>query len=351
MAITYRSVYLVTDDDCMKKRGKKKKSKKQRVLSVHEEDLVHENEQKEMQELLHGEMEMAGVGGLLPLAFGSTKRKKKMRIHVKFDEDGNQSQIEMQNVGSKRQREEDEDQDLIVKEEAKCDDTHIAAVEKPVNLDKSLEKYWAQRYALFTKFDHGIRLDHEGWFSVTPEVISKHHAKRIACDLVIDAFTGCGGNAIQLALTCRQVIAIDMDPCKIEIAKHNAKVYGVADRIEWLVGDAFQLLPNLQADVIFLSPPWGGPEYLNAPEFTLDTMMMGDQSGIDLFHLARKITSNIVYFLPRNTSKAQIRSLVPEETCEFEHNFLNKKLKTITIYCGALACALDRSSPSPESSG
>jgi trimethylguanosine synthase len=94
---------------------------------------------------------------------------------------------------------------------------------------------------------------------VTPEVIAQHHARRISCDVVVDAFTGCGGNAIQLAMTCRQVIAIDMDPKKIAIAKHNAHVYGVSDRIEWLVGDAFQILPSIKyADAVFLSPPWGG---------------------------------------------------------------------------------------------
>jgi len=59
------------------------------------------------------------------------------------------------------------------------------------------------------------------------------------------------------------VIAIDIDPIKIEYARHNAKVYGVADRIEFIVGDFFDIVPKLvAAEVIFLAPPWGGPEYL-----------------------------------------------------------------------------------------
>lgn len=51
------------------------------------------------------------------------------------------------------------------------------------------------------------------------------------------------------------VIAIDVDPEKIAIAKHNASIYGVSDRIEFIVGDFFQLAPTLKADVVFLSPP------------------------------------------------------------------------------------------------
>lgn len=40
------------------------------------------------------------------------------------------------------------------------------------------EKYWDQRFRFFHKFDEGILLDRESWFSVTPEVIGKHIADR-----------------------------------------------------------------------------------------------------------------------------------------------------------------------------
>lgn len=47
------------------------------------------------------------------------------------------------------------------------------------------------------------------------------------------------------------------------MAKHNAAIYGVEDRIEFIVGDYIKLVDTLQADTVFLSPPWGGPEYIN----------------------------------------------------------------------------------------
>lgn len=58
------------------------------------------------------------------------------------------------------------------------------------------------------------------------------------------------------------VIAIDIDPKKIELARHNASVYNVEDRIEFIVGDFLELAPSLKGDVVFLSPPWGGPQYV-----------------------------------------------------------------------------------------
>ena len=73
------------------------------------------------------------------------------------------------------------------------------------------------------------------------------------------------------------VIAIDIDPAKIECARHNAQVYGVADRIEFIVGDYFGLADRLQADVVFLSPPWGGPDYLQADVYDMHTMMPLDR--------------------------------------------------------------------------
>ncbi|CAL8317473.1 unnamed protein product [Gadus morhua 'NCC'] len=144
--------------------------------------------------------------------------------------------------------------------------------------EPELAKYWAQRYRLFSRFDEGIRLDTEGWFSVTPERIAHHIALRVKesfvdSHLVIDAFCGVGGNAIQFALSGKRVIGIDIDASRLALARHNAEVYGVADRIDFLLGDFLQLAPGLRGDVVFLSPPWGGPDYLTAELFDIRTMI------------------------------------------------------------------------------
>lgn len=208
----------------------------------------------------------------------------------------------------------------------------IAAVPK-------LAKYWAQRYRLFSRFDDGIKLDREGWFSVTPEKIAEHIAGRVSqsfkCDIIVDAFCGVGGNTIQFALTGKTVIAIDIDPVKIDLARNNAEVYGVADKIEFICGDFLLLASHLKADVVFLSPPWGGPDYATAETFDIRTMMSPD--GFEIFRLSQKITNNIVYFLPRNADIDQVASLAgPGGQVEIEQNFLNNKLKTITAYFGDL---------------
>lgn len=213
-------------------------------------------------------------------------------------------------------------------------DSCDAAMPCPVQEKPHLAKYWAQRYRLFSKFDKGIQLDEESWFSVTPEAIAKHIAKRCKADIVIDAFCGAGGNSIQFALSSRHVIAVDIDPKKIELARNNASVYGVQDKIEFVVGDFLEIVLRLRGDVVFLSPPWGGPSYQEKGLFNLKDVK---PDVFQTFALCRKITNNIALLVPRNTDADQLAQLAgPGGKVEIEQNLLNNKIKTITAYYGDL---------------
>lgn len=201
---------------------------------------------------------------------------------------------------------------------------------------KDVRKFWAKRNILFYKYNDGIQLDHESWYSVTPQAIAEHIAARCRCDVVVDPFAGCGGNVIQLAKTCRAVIAIDIDPEKIRMAKHNAAIYGVAHKIEFIVGDSMAILPTLKgADVVFLSPPWGGVKY-NRKRFDLDEMVVKGVSGSELFAMARKVTKNVAYYLPKTTPASDLEALAPDEAVECEMVVLNKKTSVMTAYYGDL---------------
>lgn len=109
-------------------------------------------------------------------------------------------------------------------------------------------------------------LDETGWFSVTPAEIAAHIAERCRADVVLDAFCGLGGNAIAFARTCERVIAMDNNPTRLRLARHNALYHGVADRIEFVLCDFVEWAKahaesghkdREPVDVVFLSPPWG----------------------------------------------------------------------------------------------
>lgn len=240
--------------------------------------------------------------------------------------------------------------------------------------------YFKQRFLLFSRFSEGIRLDKESWYSVTPEPIARHIAERIERALItrhqkqllqedannvddleqeqlvnkfiiLDGFCGAGGNTIQFALlpTTALVYAIDIDPKKIELARHNATIYGCVDKIQFIVADFFEViesdrLPRSLVDACFLSPPWGGPNYNLFPSYSL-TQMTPD--GFEIArHAAERITKNISFLLPRNFDMAELPKLcsivyadkaegVPISV-EVESNLLYKKVKTVTAYFGEL---------------
>ncbi|KAH8358689.1 hypothetical protein KR093_001730 [Drosophila rubida] len=201
--------------------------------------------------------------------------------------------------------------------------------------NNAMLKYWFKRFSLFSLFDRGIRLDDESWFSVTPEKIAKQIALRLSCDIVVDAFCGCGGNAIQFAKTCRRVIAVDIDANKLAMAKHNAAIYGVADKIEFIHADFLQFASStrLRADVVFLSPPWGGPNYQKSV-FNIEEHLL-PVGATQLMQYARRLSNNIGIYLPRSSSINQVVALSKVgQQCEVEHSYLDTRLVAITAYFG-----------------
>jgi trimethylguanosine synthase len=42
----------------------------------------------------------------------------------------------------------------------------------PTDMPKNIRKYWYRRYDMFRRFDEGIKLSNEMWFSVTPEAVA-----------------------------------------------------------------------------------------------------------------------------------------------------------------------------------
>lgn len=116
----------------------------------------------------------------------------------------------------------------------------------------------------------GVELDAEARISLTPEAVALELGARAAGSDVVDACAGAGGNAIGFARAGSRVLAIERDPARLRMGQHNARIYGVADRIEWRCGDALQLLPELSGELLFVDPPWG--EHWDRQRVTADEL-------------------------------------------------------------------------------
>ncbi|XP_025192334.1 trimethylguanosine synthase-like [Melanaphis sacchari] len=149
----------------------------------------------------------------------------------------------------------------------------------------------------FDRFNDGNVLDEDSFNSVFPEIISQHIAKQcMGMKAIIDPFCGAGRNVLQLARVCDSVIAIDIDPAKIQLAKNNAKVYNVYHKITFIVDDFFKIAHRLKpVDCIVTSPPWGGYNYENSQSISATNILIEK-----ILELGIKVAPKILLHVPKD---------------------------------------------------
>jgi trimethylguanosine synthase len=201
----------------------------------------------------------------------------------------------------------------------------------------------------------------------------------------LDAFCGCGGNAIGFAKVqspdVKLIVCVDNDRSKLRRAANNASIYGIhSDKIVFIECDStfilqhcykdgelieydnaktqwgdvetetikgFQiggisLLPK-RLDAIFLSPPWGGPNYMAVGKkgYLLESISVdstdGKIRGDELLVMAKNACKEkiVLYFVPKSINGHAVGKSAWKanyKNVEIEKNILNGKLKTVTIY-------------------
>ncbi|GAB1202935.1 hypothetical protein APSETT445_001559 [Aspergillus pseudonomiae] len=158
--------------------------------------------------------------------------------------------------------------------------------------------------------------------------------------ILVDAFAGAGGNTIAFARSGRwkRVYAIEKNPAVLQCAKHNAKIYGVEDKITWFEGDSLQIVNNQLKElgpysVLFASPPWGGPGYRSDKVFNMSTME--PYSLGTLYGEYALFTDHIVLYLPRTSDVKQLAKLVKDgEKATVMHYCMEGASKALCIYYG-----------------
>ena len=186
------------------------------------------------------------------------KRPSSMGAQEPKDDDeveGSEDQVEA--LDSKKQR--NQDQPMAEESDEMTMINEVRVSWDCQDMPRPMKKYWAQRKRLFTLFDKGVRLDTEGWYSVTPEAIAVHIAERFrGLEPVCDAFCGVGGNTIQFAKVSgtnasqKSVIGVEIDPVRLRCAEWNAEVYDCADSIKFIKGDFIALAKSGKIKVRYL---------------------------------------------------------------------------------------------------
>src|ERR1700733_13561601 len=111
------------------------------------------------------------------------------------------------------------------------------------------------RVAALAKFSRAEEMlfTRAGLEQASSEITSAHAAARYPADgLVADLCCGIGGNLISLGSRC-PVLAVDLDPVSLAFARHNAAVYGAADRLATVRADVRDL-PLSGVHAAFIDP-------------------------------------------------------------------------------------------------
>lgn len=212
-------------------------------------------------------------------------------------------------------------------------------------------KYYAHRYSLWSNYDAGVLMDGVGWFSATPEALARHHAARTPSpSLVLDAFAGCGGNAVRFAdREGVAVVAVEMHRGRAAATVANAALAGpaAAAALDAVAADFFTVAPRMRADAVFLSPPWGGPAYArSAKPFALEPDLGGLGAGLASLVSAAAAAHapgaqlRVAAFLPRHARLDQAIAAAPAGArVEVERAVVGGRLKGVTVYYGTWARA------------
>ena len=106
---------------------------------------------------------------------------------------------------------------------------------------------------------------------------------------IADIGTGSGILAICAAksLPDSEVVAVDVSPAALEVAKSNAESHGVADRIEFVGSDLFQDVPNGGFHFVISNPPYVSADEMrglpaDVRDYEPHTALYGGESGAEI---------------------------------------------------------------------
>lgn len=121
-------------------------------------------------------------------------------------------------------------------------------------------------------------LDDESLYSTTDQVTADRITKDILrfvsnMATITDATACIGGTALAFSREFAKVNAIELDDNRYRYLIHNLKTLqthaGYKNNITCYHGDALEECIRLKQQVIFIDPPWGGPEYRQVAKLSL----------------------------------------------------------------------------------
>ena len=143
-----------------------------------------------------------------------------------------------------------------------------------------------------------LKSDNEGSYSLS----HKEDADKLSSILkekygdinIMDATGGIGGNSISFGTNFTNVITIELNPSRYELLKQNIEDRELKNIV---LNCNFMTFINMNYELIFIDPPWGGPSYKyeSKTKFSINNMSLKEVTTI-----LRNKDKIVVWKLPFN---------------------------------------------------
>ena len=185
-----------------------------------------------------------------------------------------------------------------------------------------MDRYWEKLSPLEKEYS----FDEEGLYSLDVQNVFEQTVSSIVSNKIVDLFCGVGGASIMFAQQNKSVIANDINSKRLEMARNNARLVGVSNKIKFLNKDAIELFKHMENSALYLDLPWGGPNYINSKKFSMDDFM---PNGSTLLKQALAQSSEVLMKLPRNFDFHELKAFGdPTQVIE---NKYDGKLQYFTV--------------------
>ena len=120
-----------------------------------------------------------------------------------------------------------------------------------------------------------IQLTEEGKYSYTKQKdgektiqFLKRYIPSLHTRSILDGTGNIGGDTILFGLYLHTVNSIELDPDNFKALTHNVNLYKLKN-VDLHEGDTTILYKEYPSDILYLDPPWGGPDYKDKKELDL----------------------------------------------------------------------------------
>jgi 16S rRNA G966 N2-methylase RsmD len=146
-----------------------------------------------------------------------------------------------------------------------------------------------------------LKLDEESLYSTTDQMTAEKITKDILrfvprTSSITDATACIGGTALAFSKEFAYVNAIELNDVRFKYLVHNLHELHAVN-VNCIRGDSLEECTKLDQQVIFIDPPWGGPEYKNKTRVSLS---MCNVSLSSICHTLYNHTAYIVIKVPTN---------------------------------------------------